>query len=126
VFCYPAITLLDVNVNVDLASGNITAVTELQPFSSSSNFSGNVTGPPLNGRAYNGIAFNLTNPDQFVLERQNATRLQLPAAVYQAALQSSAGLIGSFQADSFAVLCDHVYVRTVHSFYRTKIILTFC
>ncbi|KAK0438352.1 uncharacterized protein EV420DRAFT_1212338 [Desarmillaria tabescens] len=110
--CFPSITLWDVNVNLDLASGNITQVTELRPFSSSSNFSSlsaNVTGPPLNGRAYNGIEFNLTNPDRFVLARKNATQLQMPAAVFQAAVQSPEGLIGSFQANTFARLSSNVY-----------------
>jgi hypothetical protein len=112
-FCYPSLTLWDVNVNVDLASGNVTKVTELRPFSSSSNFSSlsaNVTGPPLNSRAYNGIKFNLTNPDEFVRARLNATQLQLPAAVYQSAILSPEGLVGSFQADRFVQLSNQVYV----------------
>ncbi|KAF9459137.1 hypothetical protein BDZ94DRAFT_1060738 [Collybia nuda] len=111
-YCYPSITLWDVNVNVDLASGNVTKVTELRPFTSSSNFSSfsaNVTGTPLNGRAYNGIQFNLTNPDEFVRARRNATQLQLPASVYQAALLSKEGLIGSFQAGRFVELSNEVY-----------------
>ncbi|KAK0211432.1 hypothetical protein IW262DRAFT_1467913 [Armillaria fumosa] len=110
--CFPTITLWDVNVNLDLASGNITRVTESRPFTASSNFSSlsaNVTGPPLNGRAYNGIEFNLTNPDRFVIARRNATQLQMPAAVFQAASQSPEGLIGSFQANTFARLSTNVY-----------------
>ncbi|KAG6809944.1 hypothetical protein H0H92_013993 [Tricholoma furcatifolium] len=111
--CSPSISLWDVNVSVDLATMNLTEVTELGPFSSSSNFSslsGNVTGAPLFGNAYNGIAFNLTNPDDFVLARENATKLQLPAAVFQAAVQSSAGLAGSFEENSFVELSSQVYV----------------
>lgn len=111
-FCFPSLTFWDVNVNVDLASGNLTQVTELRPFSSSSNFSSlsaNVTGAPLFGRAYNGIRFNLTNPDQFVLGRQASTQLQLPAAVYQAAVQSPEGLVGSFEANRFVDLSTRVY-----------------
>ncbi|RDB16062.1 hypothetical protein Hypma_003454 [Hypsizygus marmoreus] len=113
-FCYPSFTLWDVNVNVDLASGNLTKVTELRPFSSSSNFSSlsaNITGAPLFSRAYNGIKFNLTNPDVFVLARQAATQLQLPAAVYQSAVQSSQGLVGSFEANRFVELSTDVYQR---------------
>lgn len=89
---------------------------ELHPFSSSSNFSSlsaNVTGAPLFGRAYNGIQFNLTNPDEFVLERQNATRIQLPAAVFQAAVQSPQGLVGSFDAGKFVDLSSAVYVSFI-------------
>jgi hypothetical protein len=78
--CYPNITFWDVTVNIDLASGNLTEVKPLQQFiTGSSNFSSlsaNVTGAPLNGRAYNGIMFNLTNPDEFVLARQAATQVR--------------------------------------------------
>ncbi|KAF8880015.1 hypothetical protein BD779DRAFT_1550009 [Infundibulicybe gibba] len=108
--CFPSFTLWDVNVNVDLASGNLTKVTELQPFSQSSNFSSfsaNVTGPPLNGQAYNGIQFNLTNPDRFVLARQDAVQLQLPAAVYQSALNGD--IVGAFNSDLFVQLANSVY-----------------
>jgi len=110
--CSPTIDLFDVEITYDLAANNVTTVTELGPFTSSSNFSsaaGNITGAPLNGRAYNGIEFNLTDPDQFVLARQAAIQLQLPAAVLQFAQQSSAGLQGSFTADSFADLSSQVY-----------------
>lgn len=113
-FCYPSISLWEVNVAVNIPTGNVTAVSEIQPFSSSSNFSSfsaNVTGPPLNGRAYNGIQFNLTNPDQFILGRQNATQLQLPASIYQAALKTPQGFIGSFQNDTLSALTDQVYVN---------------
>lgn len=112
--CFPSFTLWDVSVKYDLASGNITQVRELQTFSSSSNFSSlaaNVTGAPLNGRAYNGIQFNLTDPDPFVLARRNATQLQMPAAVYQSAVLSPEGLVGSFEADRFVRLSSNVYVR---------------
>ncbi|KAJ6629223.1 hypothetical protein B0H10DRAFT_1988625 [Mycena sp. CBHHK59/15] len=111
--CYPAISLWDVHVSLDLASGNLTQVTELAPFSSASNFSslsGNVTGAPLNGRAYNGIAFSLDNPDKFVIARANATQLTMPAAVYQAAVQSPQGLTGSFDADLFVNWSNQVYI----------------
>lgn len=111
--CWPTFTLWDATVKVDLASGNITQITELQPFTSSSNFSAysaNVTGGPLNGRAYNGIEFNLTNPDPFVIARKNATQLQMPAAVFQSAVQSPLGLAASFDGDNFEKLSNSVYV----------------
>ncbi|KAF8962330.1 hypothetical protein BDZ97DRAFT_1122718 [Flammula alnicola] len=111
-FCSPSLSLWDVNVGVDVSTGNVTQVSEIRPFTQSSNFSafsGNVTGAPLNGRAYNGIMFNLTNPDQFVLARQNATQLQLPASIYQAALKSPQGYFGSFDNNAFTTLSDQVY-----------------
>ncbi|KDQ22240.1 hypothetical protein PLEOSDRAFT_1086950 [Pleurotus ostreatus PC15] len=113
--CSPSFSLFDVNVNVDIASQNLTQVTELRPFNAaSSNFSdfaGNVTGPPLNGRAYNGIefAFALDNPDRFIRQRRDSVRLQMPAAVLQAASQSAEGLESSFQADRFVQLSTRVY-----------------
>ncbi|KAJ3778951.1 hypothetical protein FB446DRAFT_268736 [Lentinula raphanica] len=110
--CFPTFQLFNVEISYDLAAQNVTQVTELGPFSSSSNFSstaGNITGSPLNGRAYNGIEFNLTNPDQFVLARQAAIQLQMPAAVLQKAQQSSAGLQGSFTSNSFVQYSTAVY-----------------
>jgi hypothetical protein len=116
-FCFPTIELFDVSVNVDLASGNLTQVTELGPFTGSSNFSSlssNITGAPLNGQAYNGIEFNLTNPDIFVLERLNATHLSLPAAVFQAAEASPEGLTAVFNTNQFVQLSTQVYVSYVN------------
>ncbi|KAJ3739563.1 hypothetical protein DFH05DRAFT_1560326 [Lentinula detonsa] len=110
--CFPTFELFDVEINYDLAAQNVTQVTELGPFTSSSNFSsasGNITGSPLNGRAYNGIEFNLTNPDQFVLARQAAIQLQMAAAVLQKAEQSSAGLQGSFTSNSFVPYSSEIY-----------------
>jgi hypothetical protein len=114
-FCHPSFSIWEVNAGVDISTGNVTKVSEIRPFSQSSNFSSfsaNVTGPPLNGLAYNGIKFNLTNPDQFVLGRQNATQLGLPAAIYQAANQSPEGYVGNFANGGFSALSDKVYVGT--------------
>ncbi|KAJ3517527.1 hypothetical protein NLJ89_g444 [Agrocybe chaxingu] len=112
-FCYPRISLLEVNVGVDVATGNVTRVAEIGPLSSSSSFSsqsGTVTGAPLFGQAYNGINFNFTtNPDRFILARQNATQLQLPAAVFQAATLSDAGFSDSFDGTALTILTDEIY-----------------
>ncbi|KIP09925.1 hypothetical protein PHLGIDRAFT_59770, partial [Phlebiopsis gigantea 11061_1 CR5-6] len=66
--CSPGITLSDVSVQIDLASGNLTTVDVLGSLGSDkgtpkafSQFAGNVTGDPLDGRAYNGMFFELTN-----------------------------------------------------------------
>jgi hypothetical protein len=112
-FCSPTISLWDVAVEVDLASGNLTQVTPIQPFTAYSNFSSlsaNVTGAPLNGRAYNGIEFGLTNPDRFVLARRDATQLQMPAAVFQSAESSPEGLVAVFSTNRFSQLATQVYV----------------
>ncbi|KIK67947.1 hypothetical protein GYMLUDRAFT_190832 [Collybiopsis luxurians FD-317 M1] len=111
--CFPSFSLFDVEISYDFAANNVTDVTELRPFTSSSNFSsaaGNITGPPLDNRAYNGIEFNLSNPvDPFILARKAAIQLQLPGAVVQTAQQSSAGLEGSFSSNSFIDLVTTVY-----------------
>jgi hypothetical protein len=122
IFCSPAIELVDVMVTIDLASSNITSISTLGPFTSSSNyssFSGNVTGPPLNGRAYNGVAFNATNADRFTLARQSATQLILPAAVLQSAETSPEGLTSVYTQNRFVDLSTKVYVSYVSSAGRT-------
>jgi len=104
---------LDVTVTLDLGSGNVTFVDELGPFNAATSkfgsLSGNLTGAPLNGRAYNGINFTLSAPDKFVIARMNATQLTMPAAVFQAAVQSPQGLEGSFTADLFVNWSNQVY-----------------
>jgi hypothetical protein len=110
--CFPSFALFDVEVSYDVASQSLNNVTELGPFTSSSNFSsaaGNITGPPLNGTAYNGIEFNLSNPDPFILARQAAIQLQMPAAILQKAQTSSAGLNASFTSNAFLRLSTMVY-----------------
>lgn len=112
--CFPTFTLWEVNVNVDLATKNLTKVTELRPFdqdhSPFASLSNNLTGPPLNGRAYNGVGFNLTAPDQYVLARQVAIQLQLPAAIYQATIANPFGLLESLASGVFSELSGQIYV----------------
>jgi len=113
-YCAPAISLWEVAVTVDIATGNLTSVKEISPLNTSStspftSLSGNVTGAPLNGRAYNGIQFNLTGADQFVIARQNATDLQLPSSILQAAETSPGGLTAAFATNSFTGMAVQVY-----------------
>ncbi|KAF9442402.1 hypothetical protein P691DRAFT_765259 [Macrolepiota fuliginosa MF-IS2] len=108
--------------SVDIMTSNLTSVKELGHFSSASNFSslaGNVTGPPLNGRAYNGVNFSLVDPDEFFAARLAALKLQLPAAVYQAALQSPAGPTGSMDPDQYVSLVTQVYTTYLALVART-------
>ncbi|GJE86425.1 DUF3433 domain-containing protein [Phanerochaete sordida] len=102
--CTPNITLLDVSAAVDLASGAL-AVAELGPLGSHTGAlaqdAGNVT------RAYNGMFFALDSPDPFVAGRQDAIRLALPAAVFQAA--QAHGLVQAFQDNEFAGLAQRIY-----------------
>lgn len=101
-------------MGISLANSSVISVQELRPFSSDSprsSLSDTVLGPPINGQAYNGIEFNLTDADPFVLARRDATALQLPAAVFQLAEQSERGLFDSFLDDTLANYANEVYVR---------------
>lgn len=113
-FCTPNVTLVNVGATVDIASQNLTQVVEYGPVSVGSNTAtssaGNITGAPLNGRAYNGIGFNLTNPDQFVLGRANSTQLQMPAAIFESAETSAEGLPTVFETGGFVQMSSKVYV----------------
>jgi hypothetical protein len=113
IFCSPSIQLVEVTVTIDIASSNITSVVPIGPLTLSSNFGGasaNVTGPPLNGLAYNGVAFNTTNSDPFTLARQNATRMILPAAVMQSAEIAPEGLTSVYTERRFVKLSSNIYV----------------
>jgi hypothetical protein len=118
--CAPAISLWDVAVAVDIATGNLTSVVELQPLDVSkspfSSLSGNITGAPLDGLAYNGIGFDLDNADQFVTARAAATDLLLPAAVQQAAESNPGGLPAAFSTNSFPDIATRVYVSIEYRF----------
>ena len=77
--CSPTITLVDAEVTVDIASQNVTGVHELGPFNATTSkfgsLSGNLTGAPLNGHAYNGINFTLADPDAFVIGESVSPRI---------------------------------------------------
>lgn len=110
--CAPTISLWEVEAQVDIASMNLTSVQEIRPFdASTSPFSAaadNITA--LNGQAYNGVAFDAPYPDQFVLQRENATNVMLPASILQAASTGPGGLTGAFANNSFTSMATQVYV----------------
>jgi hypothetical protein len=120
-FCEPSIDLWRVRAEVDLTARNLTNVDIIGSLSSSDmggGLSGNITGTPLNGQAYNGAAFDpnqLAQADPFVLSRATATNLQLPAAVMQAARLDPAGFEAAFATQKFVDLSNSVYV----SFYSS-------
>lgn len=115
--CEPTIELWKVNATVDLTTRNLTDVHPIKVLTSDdvgTSLSGNVTGSPLNGQAYNGAAFDqklFTLGDPFVVMRATATTLQLPAAVMQAARDSPEGIKGSFESDALVPLSSRIYVR---------------
>ncbi|KAI0089530.1 hypothetical protein BDY19DRAFT_108972 [Irpex rosettiformis] len=127
--CSPNITTEDVTASIDIASGNVTSVTPLGPLGSHvtslQEFPANITGDPLDGRAYNGMFFALDSPDPFQQQRQDAIQLSLPAAVFQAAQNSPEGLVAAFQDNTFANLSSTVYTTYLSLVARTVYFLDF-
>jgi hypothetical protein len=117
-FCAPTIELWDVRVEVDITTRNVTSLTQVRQISNSSSeplaaFAGNLTGAPLRGRAYNGVAFDPDDSalgDPFVSGRAEAIELLLPATVFQRAGQSEDGLVGSFKTQSYVEYSTEIYV----------------
>jgi hypothetical protein len=110
--CQPNISLWDVTVEMDLASHSINSVTKVGPFvegtSEYSEFAGNVTA--LNGKAYNGIVFNVSDEDPFVSQREQAIQFSLPAAIFEATQNSPEGLFAALGDNTMVELSSKVYV----------------
>ncbi len=119
--CVPQIMLLNVEATVDLASTNLTHVRQLSNLTVGqgqfTQYARNITGAPLYGQAYNGLNWTNIVFDPFVSARAGAIQLELPAAVFQNAVQSSEGLTTAFVNNTFASLSATVYVST-HSVMR--------
>ncbi|KAI9458861.1 hypothetical protein BJY52DRAFT_399314 [Lactarius psammicola] len=113
--CAPRITLLNVEATVDLSSTNLTRVGPLGNLTVGqgqlTQYAGNITGAPLYGRAYNGLNWTSLISDPFVNARAGAIQLQLPAAVFQNAIQSAEGLTAAFVNNTFASLSATVYSK---------------
>ncbi|KAF8262466.1 hypothetical protein EI94DRAFT_1602111 [Lactarius quietus] len=111
--CAPQITLLNVEATVDLASTNLTHVEPLGNLTVGqgqfTQYAGNITGAPLYGQAYNGLNWTDVVSDPFVSARAGAIQLQLPAAVFQNAVQSAEGLTAAFVNNAFSSLSATVY-----------------
>jgi len=114
VICNPTISLHDVSAELDLVTGNIVNIVDLGNFTTGSSpfssLSGNVTGPPLNGSAFNGIGFNLTSVTQVDLDRELAIQLQLPAAMFEYAERSLNGSASIYQGDAIVAPSARIYV----------------
>lgn len=119
--CTPKRELYNVEATLDLATRNLTGVQAVSSFMPSrtstdptnnpseiARLARNATGYPLYGHAYNGLFFDTTinTSDPYVSPRQTAIQLALPAAVFQAALSSEAGLTGTFKNGDFVNLAD--------------------
>lgn len=114
IMCAPQITLLNVEATVDLSSTNLTHVESLGNLTVGqgdfTQYAGNITGAPLYGQAYNGLNWTDLVSDPFVSARATAIQLQLPAAVFQNAVQSTEGLTAAFVNNTFSSLSATVYV----------------
>jgi len=114
-FCAPKISLLEVAIVLEMNNKSLTSVLEMQPFNASTSptpfpsLSRNVTGSPLNGQAYNGISFNLTNPDEFMIRKANTTTLQLSASILQVIANAPGGVKAAFQNNNFTDATTMVY-----------------
>ena len=73
-----------------------------------------MTGPPLNGQAFNGILFNLSNLDEFTIGKSNATTLQLSASILQVVAKAPGGVIATFQNNNFTDTTTMVYYVSVY------------
>lgn len=113
--CAPQITPLNVEATVDLASTNLTHVEPLGNLTAGqgqfTQYAGNITGAPLYGQAYNGLNWTNLVSDPFVSARAGAIQLQLPAAVFQNAVQSAEGLTAAFVNNTFSSLSATVYSK---------------
>ena len=127
--CAPSITLHNVVVTVDLSTSNLTSVQKLSDVvpvdCTPTQHAGNLTGAPLHGQAYNGLNWtqNQLVADPFVNLRAQAIQLQLPAAIFQNAVQSQEGLTATFINNAFTELSATVYVSVLDSSANSLIIL---
>ncbi|KAH8097012.1 hypothetical protein BXZ70DRAFT_895244 [Cristinia sonorae] len=136
--CTPTLSLWNVEATLDLATHSLTDVKAVSPFipsllstqpvsSDLSRLAGNITGYPLNGRAYNGLFFDLTvnASDPYVNSRLAAIQLALPAAVFQAAVSSEEGLTGVVPGGDFVELANRVYGMYLSLLARTVYFLDY-
>lgn len=113
VYCAPQLSLYYVTVSINLANGTLIDIVQTGDYEEPSNLTDG--GPPLNGGIWNGVDFNLTNSTPIVLQRANATRLQLPAAVFVAAQESKNGLSAVFNTPETWANLTTVYYVSVSS-----------
>jgi hypothetical protein len=113
-YCAPAISIFEVSATVDMNNGSLTSVVEIQPFNASTSGFASLalfsTGTFLNGQAINGIAFNLTNPDPFMISKSITTTMQLSVSILQVAAGAPGGLQAAFQTNNFTDTTTLVYV----------------
>ncbi|KAG8828841.1 hypothetical protein FRC19_000229 [Serendipita sp. 401] len=78
VFCTPELTIHDVKVTVNLATGELINVEPLGDYAQPTNVT---SGPPLNGQVWNGVRHDVTGASADTLLRDQISRLQLAQSV---------------------------------------------
>ncbi|KAF4565516.1 hypothetical protein EYR36_002087 [Pleurotus pulmonarius] len=117
VFCTPTIKASNVEATVDLEQRTMAACVQKGDFTTSNN----VTGDPLNGRAYNGLIFNFSpdqqgdarnNADRFIAARATAVAAGVSGAIFRLASQQPGGLQATFDLpNGFLDLTTRVYTQ---------------
>ncbi|KAL4247888.1 hypothetical protein ABKN59_007467 [Abortiporus biennis] len=111
VICKPQIDLFNIVAKIDLTNGNLTDVQIVNNYTTPTN----VSGDPLNGRAFNGVLLDqLAGNNAFVQARATAIRSGIPGAIFRFASTSLAGttLNQLFDSpDGFLSLTDRIYTQ---------------
>ncbi|KAF8517011.1 hypothetical protein BU17DRAFT_50207 [Hysterangium stoloniferum] len=107
IYCRPTIALLNVAVQVALQTGDLIDATILSNFTLASN----ITDPNglMQGRAMNGVAFDLTNSDIFAQRRAQAAQIALTDAILQKASTSEGGLQNQIQNLGLVSITEGLY-----------------
>ncbi|KAL0948212.1 hypothetical protein HGRIS_010818 [Hohenbuehelia grisea] len=118
VFCTPVIDVFSVAASANLNNGSLVSVNKLSGYT----LANNVTGPPLNKRAYNGVLFafassddssnNNTSVDPFIRARAQTVRSGVSGAIFRLATQQAGGLQATFDLpNGFLDLTIRVYTQ---------------
>jgi len=107
VFCTPTIQLWNVVAQIDLTTGLIMGVTLVDQNVAPNN----ISSPPFNGKAFNGIVFNTTGLDSFGQARALSTQAGLPFAINEAA-GAMGGAAAVIQSEfGFTNITEKIYTR---------------
>ncbi|EGN97443.1 hypothetical protein SERLA73DRAFT_75127 [Serpula lacrymans var. lacrymans S7.3] len=107
VFCRPSIGVFNVTTTTNLNDGSLTNVTIVSNYTSANN----VTGSPLNGRAYNGVVFDPSS-DTTIQARATAINSGVPGAIFRFATQLPNGPQPTFDApNGFLDITYSVYTQ---------------
>ncbi|KAJ7575407.1 hypothetical protein C8J56DRAFT_871477 [Mycena floridula] len=107
VFCSPTIEAHTVTDAANLATGDLTSATLIGSYLEPNS----VTGPPLNGQAFNAVVFE-ANPNPFIQARATATNNGVPGAIFRFASQKPGGPQSTFDSDNgFLDITNQVYTQ---------------